>query len=83
MKSVEPVVGSQSPASMRFGLGWSLLIAMGSLLLTLRFAFLDFDAHHDGLLATAAVALRDGNTVHSEVFAQYGPVTPWIQASAP
>lgn len=68
--------------SERFGLAWSLAISLLALVSAIPFALLDFDAHHDGLMATAAVAVRDGYRIHAEVFSQYGPVTSWLQGLA-
>ena len=65
-------------------MGWSLSIALSmiSFVVYLLFCRLDFDQHHDGLLMTGAVASRDGLRVHSQYYAQYGPVLPWLQGIA-
>ncbi len=41
---------------------------------------LDYDGHHDGVMLASAIANRDGHAVHSEVFAQYGPISVWIHS---
>lgn len=65
-------------------MGWSLSLAlcMISFVVYLLFCRLDFDQHHDGLLMTGAIASRDGLRVHSQYYAQYGPVLPWLQGIA-
>ena len=42
--------------------------------------FLDFDIHHDGYMLAVAIAVAEGLTIHSDVSAQYGPVTPLSQS---
>ncbi len=37
------------------------------------------DQHHDGVMFAAAVAVSQGDLPNRDVFAQYGPVTPFIQ----
>lgn len=37
------------------------------------------DQHHDGVMFAAAVAVLNGGLPNQDVFAQYGPITPWIQ----
>ena len=61
------------------GLPASLGIAMVAAVVSLPFARLDFDPHHDGVMVAAAVAVRDGLVVQKDVFAQYGPITPLLQ----
>ena len=39
----------------------------------------DLDAHHDGIMYAAAVGSSEGLIPNHEYFAQYGPVTPFIQ----
>jgi hypothetical protein len=51
-------------------------------LLLLPFARLDIDRHHDGYMVAQALAVHQGFTMHSQVFGQYGPVTPWMQSLA-
>jgi hypothetical protein len=59
-------------------------VAFGFLtfLLLLPFARLDIDRHHDGYMVAQALAVHQGFTMHSQVFGQYGPVTPWLQSLA-
>lgn len=51
-----------------------------SALLFVPFARLGVDAHHDGIMYTAANAVSRGFSVQQEVYAQYGPVSAWLQA---
>lgn len=37
------------------------------------------DPHHDGIMYTAAIAVQDGLLPNKDFFAQYGPMTPFIQ----
>ncbi len=46
----------------------------------LPFARLDFDRHHDGIMVAQAVAVHLGYSIHTDVNAQYGPVTPWVHS---
>ncbi len=47
--------------------------------LLLPFSRLDYDRLHDGWMVESAVAVHDGQRVHSDVFNHFGPVNPWIQ----
>jgi hypothetical protein len=62
------------------GLGGSITLGVAALCLMLPFARLDFDRHHDGIMLGAAIAVKDGLHVQGDAFAQYGPVTSWLQA---
>jgi hypothetical protein len=42
-------------------------------------ARLDPEIHHDGYIYTAAVAASEGLIPNKDFFAQYGPITPFIQ----
>ena len=64
------------------GLPASLAVSAVAFVSALPFARLDFDPHHDGVMVATAVAIRDGAIVHRDVFAQYGPVAPLLQALA-
>jgi hypothetical protein len=66
----------------RWGFVPAALFALLVFALLIPFARLDFDPHHDGYMLAVAIAVRDGLHVHSQVFAQYGPVTPWLQGLA-
>ena len=50
-----------------------------TLVVFLPFARLGVDAHHDGIMFAMAVAVRNGYQIQKEVYAQYGPVVPWLQ----
>ena len=43
-------------------------------------ARLDYDPHHDGVMVASALGVAQGGRVQSDVFAQYGPVSAWIQS---
>lgn len=58
------------------------MLAVASFLLLWPFARLDFDRHHDGYMLAQAIAVHGGAAVQGDVFAQYGPVTPWVQSIA-
>jgi hypothetical protein len=58
------------------------IFAAASFLLLWPFARLDFDRYHDGYMLAQAMAVHQGASVHADVFAQYGPVTPWLQSVA-
>lgn len=73
---------SRSFAASIAGLPTSLALAVAAGVSALPFARLDLDAHHDGVMVAAAVAVRDGAVIHRDVFAQYGPVTPLLQSTA-
>ena len=44
-----------------------------------RFAPLDPEVHHDGVMAAAAIAVSEGKFPNKDVFAQYGPLAPTLQ----
>jgi hypothetical protein len=50
-----------------------------TLVVILPFARLGVDAHHDGIMFAMAVAVRNGYQIQKEVYAQYGPIVPWLQ----
>lgn len=61
--------------------GWlATVLALTSFIVLLPFAALDFDDHHDGYMLAQAIAISDGLAIHSDIFGQYGPVTPWIHS---
>jgi len=45
-------------------------------------ARIDFDRHHDGYMLAQAIAVHGGDAIQRDAFAQYGPVTPWLQSLA-
>ena len=53
-----------------------------SFIILLPLTRIEFDRHHDGYMLAQAIAIHDGAVVHRDVFAQYGPVTPWLQSLA-
>jgi hypothetical protein len=55
------------------------MVGLISFLLTSPFAFRDPDPHHDGIQYGAALGVSQGLQIQSEVFGQYGPITPWLQ----
>ena len=42
-------------------------------------SILDPEPHHDGVMFAAAVAVSQGRIPNRDVFAQYGPLAPWLQ----
>ena len=58
------------------------ILAITSFFLMWPFARLDFDRHHDGYMLAQAISVHQGGAVHADVFAQYGPITPWLQSLA-
>lgn len=55
------------------------MIVLAQLPILLKIYSWEPDQHHDGVMFAAAVAVREGKLPNKDVFAQYGPVTPWIQ----
>jgi hypothetical protein len=74
------ITGNRAEASRSTSYGPAAVGAFGALLLLLPFSRLDFDEHHDGYMVAQAIAVSEGLVAHSEVFAQYGPVAPWVQS---
>ena len=58
------------------------IAGLGAFVLLVPFARLDFDPHHDGYVLAAAIGVHEGLHVHTDIFAQYGPVLPWLQGAA-
>ncbi len=62
---------------------WSRVIPF--CLFSLEFFYLAYihswevDAHHDGIMYTAAVGVYEGKVPNRDFFAQYGPISPIIQ----
>jgi hypothetical protein len=50
-----------------------------TLIIIMPFARLGVDAHHDGIMFAAAMAVRSGYQIQKEAYSQYGPIVPWIQ----
>jgi hypothetical protein len=65
---------------------WRLLVSVSlsvtTFVLLLPFARLDFDPQHDGYMVAQAIAVRDGLSIQSEIWAMYGPVIAWLHALA-
>ena len=59
----------------------SIAFGIATFVAQLPFARLDYDPGHDGWMASIAIALREGATIHREVFSFYGPVTSWVHAA--
>lgn len=66
----------------RLGPWPGIAFALATFLVWCWFARLDFDPHHDGYMLAQAVAISEGLSAHSDVFGQYGPLTPWFQSMA-
>lgn len=64
----------------RWGILPAILLALTCFILMIPFARIDFDPHHDGYMLAVALGVHDGLRVHTDVFAQYGPITPWLQS---
>ena len=64
---------------MRIAVLDATVIASASLAAFLPQAFIDPDAHHDGLQVAAAMSIAEGQLPHIGAFAQYGPLTPLAQ----
>lgn len=79
------IVDMKSRVVLRLQRHWdsltSVLIGMLSFVLFVPFARLDFDLHHDGYMAAAAVAVADGKMIHRDVFMQYGPLLTLLQSA--
>jgi hypothetical protein len=76
------VVTKKKLSRLLHGAAGPAMLAVASSLLLWPFARLDFDRHHDGYMLAQAIAVHQGASVHADVFAQYGPVTPWVQSLA-
>jgi hypothetical protein len=61
---------------------YAALLALATFLVLIPVARLDFDRHHDGYMLAQAMAVHEGAAIHRDAFAQYGPVTPWLQSLA-
>lgn len=57
-----------------------LLIGLLDLVILIPQAKLDPDPHHDGVMFAAAVGVAEGKIPNRDVFAQYGPLPPILQA---
>lgn len=58
-----------------------LSVVFGTSLLFLVFARFDPEPHHDGIQIAAAVGVSEGLKIHTDVFSQYGPITPWVNGA--
>ena len=56
------------------------LIGLLDLIIFIPQAKLDPDPHHDGIMFAAAVGVAEGKVPNRDVFAQYGPLPPILQA---
>jgi len=57
------------------------VIGLAFFVVQIPFARFAYDSHHDGFMVVAAIAVRDGNIIHRDVFTLYGPLTPLLHAS--
>ena len=62
-----------------WSLGGSVVLSLGTLLLLLPFARIQFDTHHDGYMLATLLGFDSGLPLHSGVVNQYGPITTLIQ----
>lgn len=60
----------------------SVSLSVISFVALLPFARLDFDPQHDGYMIAQAIAIRDGLSIQSDVWAMYGPVIAWVHSWA-
>ncbi|MBQ9097859.1 MAG: glycosyltransferase family 39 protein [Clostridia bacterium] len=60
--------------------GIPLYIFILSALLVYRFAIIDMDAHHTGLMYKTALDVAAGKVMFRETFTQYGALTAYVQA---
>lgn len=58
----------------------AVVFGVAVFLLLVPVSRLDFDLHHDGYVLAGAIGVHEGLRVHTDVFAQYGPVLPWVQS---
>jgi hypothetical protein len=58
--------------------GWITFVV--SLIIFVPFSRLGVDSHHDGIMFSSANFVAHGLSVQNEVYAQYGPISTWIQA---
>ena len=59
---------------------WAIVVGVSTFVLLLPLSRLDYDSHHDGIMIASAVAQHEGFPVHNGSFAQYGPMSTWIQS---
>ena len=58
--------------------GWITFFV--SLIIFVPFSRLGVDSHHDGIMLSSANFVAHGLSAQNEVYAQYGPISTWIQA---
>lgn len=63
-----------------FDILFPIALFFGSLFLTYRFAIIEFDPHHTGLMYKTALDLAHGKVLFLETFTQYGALVSYIQA---
>ena len=78
------ILRSSSLVSLRFSslrlIYQYLLIGLLDLIILIPQAKFDPDPHHDGVMFAAAVGVAEGKVPNRDVFAQYGPLAPILQA---
>jgi hypothetical protein len=67
------------PLGKFYSMVFSSLALIISLFYFTRFAPLDPEVHHDGVMLAAAIAVSEGKIPNRDVFAQYGPLAPILQ----
>jgi hypothetical protein len=75
-------VGQRGPFRHLQGVAGPAVLAGATFLVMWSFGRLDFDRHHDGYMLAQAIAVHQGGSIQADVFAQYGPVLPWLQSAA-
>lgn len=61
--------------------GFGSIVFLLSLMIFTPFSRIGVDAHHDGIMLSSAIFVAKGLSVQNQVYAQYGPISTWIQAT--
>lgn len=56
------------------------IVFLLSLMIFAPFSRIGVDAHHDGIMMSSAIFVAKGLSVQNQVYAQYGPISTWIQS---
>jgi len=72
--------GGGASALKRVDVAIACVLAVSSFFVTVPFAAIGLDPHHDGIMLKPALDVADGQVLFRDTFSQYGPLTTFLHA---
>jgi hypothetical protein len=73
--------GGGASALKRVDVAIACVLAVSSFFVTVPFAAIGLDLHHDGIMLKPALDVADGQVLFRDTFSQYGPLTTFLHAA--